>query len=140
MELRYFQPALVSFHGTHSSRWLHSIGPALSTASAPWIKFTNPIFIHMILIVLILILLAILGMPLFAVLGAGGLVASHNADVSPVSLIIELYRLASQGSLVAIPLFTLAGMIMAAGGAPQRLIKLFDALLGWMPGDRKSVV
>ncbi|HEY9051997.1 MAG TPA: TRAP transporter large permease subunit [Gammaproteobacteria bacterium] len=88
----------------------------------------------MILIVFILLLLAILGMPLFAVLGAGGLVASYNAEVSPVSLIIELYRLASQGNLVAIPLFTFAGMLMAAGGAPQRLIKLFDALLGWMPG------
>lgn len=88
----------------------------------------------MIVIILILVLLAILGMPLFAVLGAGGLVASYNAEVSPVSLIIELYRLASQGNLVAIPLFTFAGMLMAAGGAPQRLIKLFDALLGWMPG------
>ncbi|TNF35907.1 MAG: TRAP transporter large permease subunit, partial [Gammaproteobacteria bacterium] len=88
----------------------------------------------MIFIVLLLIVLAILGMPLFVVLGAGGLIASHHAELSPVSLIIELYRIASQANLIAIPLFTLAGMIMAAGGAPQRLIKLFNALLGWMPG------
>lgn len=85
-------------------------------------------------IICLLVLLAILGMPLFAVLGAGGLVASLYSDLDPVVLIIELHRLASQPNLIAIPLFTFAGMTMAAGSAPQRLIKLFNALFGWMPG------
>jgi len=88
----------------------------------------------MIIIILALILLAILGTPLFAVMGAGGLVASHSAELDPTVLIIEMYRLASQPNLIAIPLFTLAGMILAAGGGTKRLIKLFNALLGWMPG------
>ena len=86
------------------------------------------------MILFILVILAILGMPLFAVLGAGGIFASHNADLDPVVLIIEMYRLASQPNLIAIPLFTFAGMIMAAGGGPQRLIILFNAFFGWMPG------
>ncbi len=86
------------------------------------------------LAIIVLVLLAILGMPLFAVLGTGGLLASKSAGLDPVVLIIELYRIASQPNLVAIPLFTLAGMTMAAGGGPQRLIKLFNALFGWMPG------
>jgi len=88
----------------------------------------------MIIYVLILILLALLGMPLFAVLGAGGLLASYAAELDPVGLIIELYRLASQPNLIAIPLFTFAGMALAAGGGTTRLINLFNALLGWMPG------
>ncbi len=88
----------------------------------------------MIIIISVLILLAILGTPLFAVMGAGGLIASHSAELDPVVLIIELYRLASQPNLIAIPLFTFAGMILAAGGGTKRLIKLFNALLGWMPG------
>ena len=88
----------------------------------------------MIIIIFLLILLAILGTPLFAVMGAGGLVASYSADLSPSNLIIEMYRLVSQPSLVAIPLFTLAGMILSCGGGSKRLIKLFNALLGWMPG------
>ncbi|MDX2505545.1 MAG: TRAP transporter large permease subunit [Gammaproteobacteria bacterium] len=88
----------------------------------------------MIIVVLILFLLAILGTPLFAVLGAGGLLASHSAEIDPSNLIIEMYRLASQPNLIAIPLFTFAGMAMAAGGGTKRLIKLFNALLGWMPG------
>ncbi len=87
-----------------------------------------------IFIVIILILLAIIGTPLFAVMGAGGLVASYFADLDPSILIIELYRLASQPNLMAIPLFTLAGIILASGDGTRRLITLFNALLGWMPG------
>jgi len=86
------------------------------------------------IIVLILILLAIIGTPLFAILGAGGLAASHSAELHPSVLIIELYRLASQPNLIAIPLFTFAGITLAAGDGTKRLITLFNALLGWMPG------
>ena len=88
----------------------------------------------MTLAVLLLVLLALIGMPLFAVLGAGGLLASHSAEIEPVILISELYRLAAQPNLIAIPLFTFAGMTLAAGGGPQRLVNLFNALVGWMPG------
>ena len=87
-----------------------------------------------LILVVILFLLALFGLPLFVVLGAGGIVASISSDLDPVILIIELYRLATQPNLIAIPLFTFAGMIMAAGGSPQRLVKLFNALFGWMPG------
>lgn len=88
----------------------------------------------MAILLIILFLLALLGLPLFIVLGAGGLYASIQSDLNPVVLIIELYRLANQPNLITIPLFTFAGMTMAAGGSPTRLITLFNALLGWMPG------
>ncbi|MCW9014146.1 MAG: TRAP transporter large permease subunit [Gammaproteobacteria bacterium] len=86
------------------------------------------------MIVVLLIVLAILGVPLFVVLGAGGLVASNSVNLDPAILIIELYRLASQPNLIAIPLFTLAGMTLAAGGGPKRLINLFNSLFCWLPG------
>jgi len=88
----------------------------------------------MILLVILLILLAIIGLPLFIVLGAGGIVASFDAELDPVLLIIELYRLANQPNLITIPLFTFAGMVMATGGSANRLLTLFNAMLGWMPG------
>jgi len=88
----------------------------------------------MALILIILILLAIIGLPLFIVLGAGGIYASVESELNPVLLIIELYRLANQPNLMTIPLFTFAGMVMAAGGSANRLLTLFNALLGWMPG------
>ncbi|MDH5437128.1 MAG: TRAP transporter large permease subunit, partial [Gammaproteobacteria bacterium] len=87
-----------------------------------------------ILIVLVIITTAMLGIPLFIALGAGSLLASYSAGIDPVVLIIEMERLASQPSLVAIPLFTLTGVAMAKGGAPHRLIRLFNALVGWFPG------
>ncbi len=87
-----------------------------------------------VVVVILLVFLATIGVPLFIILGGGGLYASNQMDLDPVVLIIELNRLASSPNLTAIPLFTFTGMVLAAGGAPQRLIKLFNALFGWLPG------
>jgi len=86
-----------------------------------------------------IVLLALFGLPLFAVLGAGSLLYAHNSELDSALLIIELNRLASSPNLTAIPLFTLAGVILSSGGAPQRLIRLFNALLGWLPGGLSIV-
>lgn len=93
----------------------------------------------MIPLVIGLVLLALLGLPLFVVLGAGSLLAAHNADLVPAVLIIELNRLAASPNLTAIPLFTFAGVVLAGGGAPQRLVRLFNGLLGWLPGGIAAV-
>ncbi|UCB54542.1 MAG: TRAP transporter large permease subunit [Thiotrichales bacterium] len=83
---------------------------------------------------LTLVVLALIGVPLFVVLAAGGLLASHSAGISPDILIIEMNRLASSPNMIAIPLFTFAGVLMSSGGAPQRLVNFYRAALGWMPG------
>ncbi|MDT8282483.1 MAG: TRAP transporter large permease subunit [Gammaproteobacteria bacterium] len=88
----------------------------------------------MIAAVVALILIALIGAPLFTVIAAGGLLASHNADISPDILIIEMNRLASSPNMIAIPLFTFAGVLMSAGGTPQRLVNFYRATFGWMPG------
>lgn len=86
-----------------------------------------------------LILLALLGLPLFTALGAGSLYFAWHDELDPVLLIIELNRLASSPNMSAIPSFTFAGVVLAAGGAPQRLIRLFNSLFGWMPGGLAAV-
>jgi tripartite ATP-independent transporter DctM subunit len=53
-------------------------------------------------------------------------------DLSAV--IIEMHRMATTPMLVAIPLFTFAGYVLSESGAPKRLIRLSDAVLGWMSG------
>ena len=53
-------------------------------------------------------------------------------DIS--SLIIEMSGVASAPALVAIPMFTFAGYLMAESGTPGRLIKLTRAAVGWLPG------
>ena len=88
----------------------------------------------MIAATLLLVVIALIGAPLFTVIAAGGLLASHSADISPDILIIEMNRLASSPNMIAIPLFTFAGVLMSSGGAPERLVNFYRAALGWMPG------
>lgn len=85
-------------------------------------------------IVILLVMAALAGAPLFVVLAAGALSAAWRAGLDPAVLIIEMVRLAGSPNLVAIPLFTLAGVTLASGGAPARLVRLLNALLGWLPG------
>jgi tripartite ATP-independent transporter DctM subunit len=88
----------------------------------------------MLYFVIGLFLLALFGLPLFATLGAGSLLYAQHSGLDSALLIVELNRLASSPNLTAIPLFTFAGVVLAAGGAPQRLLRLFNAALGWLPG------
>lgn len=88
----------------------------------------------MIAAVALLVVVALIGAPLFTVLAAGGILASYSADISPDILIIEMNRLATSPNMIAIPLFTFAGVLMSNGGAPQRLVNFYRAAFGWMPG------
>jgi C4-dicarboxylate transporter DctM subunit len=84
--------------------------------------------------------LALLGAPLFAVMGGAAEIAwlTHpNAEQQ------VLRRLASDvfgpyfaGSpiITTIPLFTFVGYVMAESKTPERLVRAASAWLGWMPG------
>lgn len=78
--------------------------------------------------------LAILGTPLFIILGLAAMVAFTFSEVNLSAIAIEIYKISSQASILTIPLFTFAGYMMAESKSPQRLLKLSDALLGWLPG------
>ncbi len=87
-----------------------------------------------LIIGLILLALALVGTPLFVIISAIALMAFASADIDIAVVIGELYRLAKAPILLAIPLFTFAGYLMAESNAPRRLVNLSRALLGWMPG------
>lgn len=78
--------------------------------------------------------LALIGTPIFVVMSLFAMVAFYHADISLNAIAIEIYRMASAPTLLTIPLFTLAGYIMAESGSPKRLLKLAHAALGWLPG------
>lgn len=88
----------------------------------------------MIIVVLVLLLLAPLGTPLFVVLGGLAWALFRTAGIDTAALMIEAYRLASTPTLITIPLFTFAGTVLAASRAPQRLVRCAQALVGWLPG------
>lgn len=87
-----------------------------------------------ILFGLLLIVLAFLGSPLFSIIGATALLAFHGAAIDSSAVIVEMYRLASAPTLIAIPLFTFAGYVLAESKTPQRLVALSQAFFGWIPG------
>ncbi len=88
----------------------------------------------MLLIVILLVFIALIGAPLFTVLASGALLASYAAEISPDILIIEMNRLTTSPNMIALPLFILAGVIMAHGGAPNRLVAFYRANFGFLPG------
>ena len=93
-----------------------------------------------LLIVAGIITLALLGVPLFAIIGLAGLVSFHYAEIDSAAIFIELYRVASSPMLIAIPLFTLAGFILAESKTPQRLTRLSQGYLGGIPGGTPMAV
>lgn len=81
-----------------------------------------------------------LGGPIFALLG-GLAVLLFMKDAVPIAAMpVAAYRLAVSPTLAAIPLFTLTGFLLSESHASQRLLRVFRALLGWMPGGTAIVV
>lgn len=79
-------------------------------------------------------LIALLGLPLFLVLGFFAIIGFSSESLPHTIYFAELMRLAGNPTLIAIPFFTLGGFILAESQAPKRLINLARALLGWLPG------
>jgi tripartite ATP-independent transporter DctM subunit len=88
----------------------------------------------MILTGVLLVLLAVLGTPLFAVIAVGALISFARGGVDGMVVPMEIYRIAETPVLLAIPLFTFAGYLLGESRAPQRLVRVTNALLGWLPG------
>lgn len=81
-----------------------------------------------------ILLLAILGTPLFVVISALALLSFYGIDIDLSVVIIEMSRLSDTPLLLSLPLFIFAGTLLAESGTPQRLLRLSQVLLGWMPG------
>lgn len=86
-----------------------------------------------------LVMLALLGAPLFCVIAASALWGYHGQEIDLSAIAIEIYRVAEMPVLVAIPMFTFAGYMLGESGAPKRLVRVSDAWLGWLPGGLAMV-
>ena len=82
----------------------------------------------------------IFGTPIF--IGLGGLaILFFWSDYTPISAIsAETYRIVVSPSLPTIPLFTLAGYILAESRASERMLQLFRTAFGWLPGGTPVVI
>ncbi len=88
----------------------------------------------MILFGLLLLVLALLGAPLFAVIAASAMWGYYQAEIDLSAVAIEFFSVGTMPFLLAIPLFTFAGFVLSESAAPRRLVRVTEAVLGWMPG------
>ena len=79
------------------------------------------------------ILATIFGAPLYVPLAGSALFLFLAQGTPSAAVPAEMYRLASSPFLPAVPLFTLTGFLLTEGAA-RRLLEVFRALLGWLPG------
>ena len=89
--------------------------------------------------VALVVLAAAAGAPIFTVL-AGAAVFLYMVDAfDPAAVPLYAYDLATEPHLPSIPLFTLTGFILAQGQSSERLLRMFRALVGWLPGGTAIV-
>ncbi len=90
----------------------------------------------MILFFVILItVMAFLGAPIFVFLSAFAIAGFLATDISLSAITVDVYNnFANNPLLYTIPLFTLAGYILAESNASTRLVNLSRAILGFVPG------
>lgn len=84
--------------------------------------------------VIIVIVLIVLGLPLFAGILAATMLGLYVSEVEFAAIPIEIFRLANAPVLLAIPLFTFAGYLLSQGGTSTRLVRFSRSLFGWVPG------
>jgi len=68
------------------------------------------------------------------VISALALLSFYGIEIDLSVVIIEMSRLSDTPLLLSLPLFIFAGTLLAESGTPQRLLRLSQVLLGWMPG------
>ena len=90
--------------------------------------------------IIAIVVLTLLGLPLFLAIGSGSILG-YLAGAQNLKLFFASYYLSVSSTpiYIAIPLFTLAGYLMAESGAPGRLLRFSRAAVGWLPGGMAMV-
>lgn len=81
----------------------------------------------------VLVVAVACGAPLYVVILGAAILGFLASGIDLVVIGIELYRIADTPLLVALPLFTFAGYVLAEANTSTRLMDLMRALFGWMP-------
>ena len=77
----------------------------------------------------------LLGVPIAFVFGISAVLAVVIADLPLVLVAHRFYAGLNDFTLMAIPFFLLAGMLMDSGGLSRRIIDFAGALVGWVTGS-----
>ena len=105
--------------------------PLLASAFELWMALADKLLWPL---VVLLVLSALFGAPIYIVL-AGIAYVSFSQGGGYVEMVpLETYGILTDKSIAAIPLFTLAGLILAEGSAGKRLLDVVKSSVGWLRG------
>jgi tripartite ATP-independent transporter DctM subunit len=117
-------------------RWLER-GGVLAFAAAAFLLGNAQGSSGLALFLSLLVVVAfLLGAPVFVAMGGVGM-ALFFMEAGPEGIAAvptAVYNLSRTATLPAIPLLTIAGYVLAEGGAAARLVRAYKGLFGWMPG------
>lgn len=103
-----------------ASAFAAAIGPFLSALHLP--------------LILLLVASVFLGGPIFVLVGGLALLFFFHSGGALETAANQAYTMLTGDVIPSIPLFTLAGYIISEGKSGERLVRLFRAFFGWMPG------
>src|SRR5208337_367948 len=84
--------------------------------------------------IIVIVAGAVLGLPIFATLGGIALLLLWYVGKPTVDVSDNAYSLMVSEVMPSLPLYTLAGYLLVEGGASTRLLRVYSALFGWLPG------
>jgi tripartite ATP-independent transporter DctM subunit len=85
-------------------------------------------------LVVILLLSALGGTPLFVVMGGLALLLLEASGGEMDSVASDIYSALTNSNIIAIPLFTMVGFFLSESKAGERLVFTFRSLFSWIPG------
>jgi len=109
-------------------------GRALTAAAGAAMMLLCTQFSLAVPALVLLALATLLGVPAFVTMGGLALILFWRIGDPIASVPIDHYSLVINPVLPTMPLFTLAGYFLAEGGAPKRLVRVFNALFGSLRG------
>jgi C4-dicarboxylate transporter DctM subunit len=122
---------VVSFFTGSQSSIIDKLNTFLSTSTQTLFPLSES---AALVLIVLLIVSAFIGTPIFIVLSGVTLFLFFRSNGHIEVIPDEAYSILTGDLIPAIPLFTLAGFILSESKANERLVNLFKALFGWVPG------
>jgi len=119
-----------------AENWRGQVLAALASAviAIAFALLIPPVGLTMWAALITVLLATIFGAPIYVTLGGAALIMFWHMGLPIAAIPLDHYHLVVNPSLPAIPLFTLAGYFLAEGKAPQRLLRVCNAVVGSVPG------
>jgi tripartite ATP-independent transporter DctM subunit len=114
--------------------WLDRIAAALAIAAALWLGSVAPAPSLVAILGLMIALAFLAGAPVFIAMAGAAMLLFWRESAPVAAVPAATFQLVSSATLPAIPLLTVAGYVLAEGGAARRLVRAYKGFFGWVPG------